>query len=109
VGAEVPEDATLNDALEPDPVPGPEVDRFMEASHTVILAVASGEDAVEDDEVEVEVRVEGRAEAVQEADSSELGVGGRPGTGATEGGPDRTQEDPEDRACGVGIVMQEGT
>jgi hypothetical protein len=52
----------------------------MEASHTVILAVASGEDAVEDDQVEVEVRIERRAEGVQEADSPELGGGGRTGT-----------------------------
>ena len=109
MGAEVPEDATLNDALEPDPVLGLKEGCFVKVSLPVLTPVASGEDAVEDDEVEVEVRVEGRAEAVQEADSSELGVGGRPGTGATEGGPDRTQEDPAVRACGVGIVMQEGT
>ena len=70
--------------------------------------VASGEDA-EDDQVEMKVRIQGGAEAVQEADSAELGISGRTGTGATERGADRTQEDPEDRACDVRIVMQEGT
>jgi hypothetical protein len=37
--------------------------------------VALGEDAVEDDDVEVEVGIEGGAEAVQEGDGAELGVG----------------------------------
>jgi hypothetical protein len=36
--------------------------------------VALGEDAVEDDDVDVEVGIEGGAEAVQEGDSAELGV-----------------------------------
>ncbi len=81
----------------------------MKGSLVVVPVVASGEDAVEDDQVEVEVRVEGGAEAVQEADGSELGVGGRTGTGATEGRADRAQEDPEDGACDVRVVVQEGT
>ena len=80
MGVEVSEHVTLNDTLESDPVPGLEERRFMEASLTGIPAVASGEDAVEDDQVEVEVRIERRAEAVQEADSPELGSGGRTGT-----------------------------
>jgi len=82
---------------------------FVKVSLPVVTPVASGEDAVEDDEVQVEVRVQGGAEAVQEADGSELGVGGRPGSGATEGGAHRAQEDAEDGACDVGVVMQEGT
>jgi len=108
VGAEVPKHATLNDALEPGPVLGLEERRFMEASLTVVTAVASGEDAVEDDHVEVEVGIEGRAEAVQEADGSELRVGGRTGTGVAKGGADGAQEDPEDGPGDVRVVMQEG-
>jgi len=74
VVAEVPEHATLNDALEPGPVLGLEEAGFVKMS---LLVVASGEDAVEDDDVEVEVWVQGGAEAVQEAERAELGVGGR--------------------------------
>jgi len=85
VGAEVPKHAPLNDALEPDPVLGLEERRFIEASFTV---VTSGEDAVEDDQVEVGMGVEGGAEAVQEADGRELGVRGRTGAGVADGGAD---------------------
>ena len=109
VSAEVPKHAPLKDALEPDPVPGLEERRFVEASSSVVAILGSGEDAVEDDHVEVEVRVQGGAEAVQEADGPELGVGGRIETGATEGRADRAQEDPEDGACDVRVVVQEGT
>jgi hypothetical protein len=109
VGAEVPKHAALNDALEPEPVFGLEERRLVEDDIISVPIVDSGEDAVEDDQVEVEMRVERRAEAVQEADSSELGVGGRTGTRATDGGADRAQEDPEDGACDVRVVMQEGT
>ena len=83
--AEVSEDATLKDALEPDPVPGLEEGRFVEESATV---VASREDAVEDDQVEVGMGVEGEAEAVQEADGAKLGVRGRAGAGVAERGAD---------------------
>jgi len=88
VGAEVPKHAPLNDALEPDPVLGLEARRFIEASFTVVTVVASGEDAVEDDQVEVGMGVEGGAEAVQEADGPELGVRGRAGAGVAERGAD---------------------
>jgi hypothetical protein len=57
----------------------------------------------------MKVRIQGGAEAVQEADRAELRFDGRTGTRATERGPDRTQEDPEDGASDVRIVMQEGT
>jgi hypothetical protein len=112
VGAEVPKHATLNDALEPDPVLGLEEAGFVKVSLCVVAPVApvaSGEDAVEDDQVEVEVWVQGRAEAVQEADSAGLGLGGRTGTCVAKRGPDRAQEDPEDGTGDVGVVMQEGT
>jgi len=108
VGTEVSEDATLNDALEPGPVLGLEKRRFVEASLSVVAVVAWGEDAVEDDQMEVEMGIEGGAEAVQEADGSELRVGGRAGTDATQAGADPPQEDLEDGACDVRVVMQEG-
>jgi hypothetical protein len=106
VVAEVPEHATLNDALEPGPVLGLEEAGFVKMS---LLVVASGEDAVEGDQVEVQVWVQGRAEAVQEADSAGLGIGGCIGTCATKRGADRAQEDPEDGTRDVGVVVQEGT
>jgi hypothetical protein len=55
------EHAALQRALEMAHVVGREVRRFVEGDAAV---VALGEDAVEDDDVEVEVCVEGGAEAV---------------------------------------------
>jgi hypothetical protein len=46
---------------------------------------------------------------VQEADSAELGVRWRAGTGATECGTDRAQQDLEDGPCDFRVVMQERT
>jgi hypothetical protein len=109
VGAEVPKHAPLNDALEPDPVLGLEEAGFVKVSLPEVPVVESGEDAVDNNQVEVEVWVQRRAEAVQEADRAGLGLGGRTGTCVAKRGPDRTQEDPEDRACGIRVVMQEGT
>jgi hypothetical protein len=57
----------------------------------------------------MQVRVEGGAEAVQEAEGPELCVGGRSGTGVTESRADGAQEDPEDGACDLRVVVQEGT
>ena len=62
---------------------------LVKVSLPEVPVVDSGEDAVEDDHVEVEVWVQGRAEAVQEADRAELGIGGRTGTHATERSADR--------------------
>ncbi len=64
VGAEVSEHATLKDALEPCPVLGLEERRFMEASLTVVTAVASGEDAVEDGPGDVRVVMQEGPEAL---------------------------------------------
>ena len=75
--AEEAEHAALNGALERVGVVGSQVRRFIEADGPVARL---GEEAVEDDEVEVEVGVEGGAEAVQEGDGAQLGV--RPGAGA---------------------------
>ncbi len=65
--------------------------------------VTLGEDAVEDDDVEVGVEVvvgvgvgvEGRAEAVQEGDGAELGVAWSGRAGAAERGANGPQQDPE--------------
>jgi hypothetical protein len=109
VGAEVSEDAPLNDALEADPVLEVKERRFVEDGPSRVPILGPGEDAVEDDEVEVGMQVQRGAEAVQEADGSELRIGGRIGTGATEGGPGGPEEDAEDGACNIRVVMQEGT
>jgi hypothetical protein len=109
VVAEVPKHATLKDALEPGPVLGLEEAGFVKVSLLEVPVVASGEDAVEDDHVEVGMGVEGGAEAVQEADGPELRVGGCTGTGVAKRGPDRTQKDPEDGTRDFRVVMQEGT
>ena len=51
--------------------------------------------AVEHDEVVVRVDVEGRAEAMKEADGSDLGFGRRSWARAAQGGANRAQEDLE--------------
>ena len=61
---------------------------WVKVSLPEVPVVDSGEDAVEDDHVEVEVWVQGRAEAVQEADRAELGIDGRAGAGVAERGAD---------------------
>ena len=66
-------------ALESVGVVGSQVRRFIEADGTVARL---GEEAVEDHEVEVEVGVEGGAEAVEERDGAELGVAWSGRTGA---------------------------
>jgi len=71
VPTEVPEHAALNNALEVEPVACVEQCRLVEAGGPVRDL---GEDAVEDHEVEVEVWVEGRSEAVQEGHGAELSV-----------------------------------
>ncbi len=69
--SEETEHPTLQRTLEALHVVGREVRRLVEGDGAV---VAFGEDAVEDDDVEVEVGVEGGAEPVQEGDGAELGL-----------------------------------
>jgi hypothetical protein len=76
VGAEVPKHAPLNDALEPDPVLGLEEAGFVKVSLPVVTPVVSGEDAVDNDQVEVKVRVQ---------------RGGAPPTGAAATSPPRSR------------------
>jgi diguanylate cyclase (GGDEF)-like protein/PAS domain S-box-containing protein len=73
---EVEQDAALQGALKAVDIVGAEVHRPVEDDGAV---VAPGEDAVEYDDVEVEVRIERGAEAVQEGDAAE---GARRSSGA---------------------------
>jgi hypothetical protein len=66
------------------------------------------EDTVEDDEVKVEVGIERRPEAVQEGDRAESGVVGCAGTGGSERRADGAQEDLQDGAGDVRVVVEIG-
>jgi len=105
LGAEVAEHAALDDALEVEPVVGLKPGGFMKSDLTVRPL---RECAIEDDTVEVEVPVQGRAEPVEEADAAERGTVVRSWAGAAERRADGPEEDPQDGACGVGVVVQEG-
>jgi hypothetical protein len=105
VGAEVPEDTALDDALEVEPVMGLKPGGFMEPGLT---DGSPREHAVEDDHVIVEVPVEGGAEPVQEADGPELGIPGRAGARVAQGGSDGPKEDLQDGTGDVRVVVQEG-
>jgi hypothetical protein len=66
------------------------------------------EEPVHDAQVVVVVRIEARAEAVQETDRAH-GYGSRSrGTGLPQGGPEGPEEDVEDGAGGSGPVVEEG-
>ena len=92
-------------ALESVGVVGSQVRRFMEADGTVARL---GEEAVEDHEVEVEVGVEGGAEAVQEGDRAQLGVGPGAGAGAPERGANGAEQGAQHGAGESGVAGQEG-
>ncbi|CAN5822684.1 hypothetical protein BH23GEM6_BH23GEM6_26630 [soil metagenome] len=104
-GVLVEECATPQRALEALHVVGREVRRPVEGDGAV---VALGEDAVEDDEVEVEVGIEGGAEAVQEGDGAELGVAGSGRAGAQERGADAAKQDAAHIAGEARVVGQDG-
>ena len=67
------------------------------------------EHAIEHEEVEVKMRVEGGAESVKEAQSPELSVPGRIRARAAQGRAHGPDEDPQDRAGDVRVALQEGT
>ena len=100
---EVPEDAALNDALEIEPVAFTEQGRRVEADGPV---GDRREDAVEDHEVEMEVWVESRPEAVQEGDGAELSIPGRGQADGAKRRADGSQEDVQDGAGDLRIVLQ---
>jgi len=88
------EHAATQRLLKPLDVPGSRVARLVEVNGTVGVR---GEEAIEDDEVEVEVEVgvEGGAEAVKEGDGAELGVRRSIVTESQEERADRPQQDAE--------------
>ncbi len=99
------EDAALEDGREGAGVVGGEVGGLVEAD---LAALGLGEDAVEDHDVEVEVGVEGGAEAVEEGDGADLSVGAGAGTVMPKAGADSAEQDPEHCAGKGGVVMEEG-
>ena len=99
------EHAALDGALESVGVVGSQVRRLSEADGPVARLC---EEAVEDDEVEVEVGIEGGAEAVQEGDGAQLGVRPGAGAGAAERGADGAEQDAEHGAGERGVAGQEG-
>jgi hypothetical protein len=81
VATEVTEDSSLEDRLHLTDVLGGQLVGLVELD----LAVAGlAENAVEHDEVVMRVDIEGGAEAMKEADGSELGARRRSWAGATE-------------------------
>ncbi len=94
------QDAALEDGREGGGI-GEEVSGLIEADFAVH---GPGEDAIEDHDVEVEVGVEGGAEAVEEGDCADLGVGTGARAGVAQAGADRPEQDPEHGAGKGGIV-----
>jgi hypothetical protein len=100
---EVPEHAALDDTREVEPVVFVEDGGLIEADSSV---GGLREEAVKDHEMEVEVGIEGRSESVQEGDGAELGIRGRAGTGGSERRTNGAQEDPQDGAGDVRVVVE---
>ena len=104
--AEVAEDTALDYVLELVPVLGLKEGGLMEMD----LAVGRlREHAIEYDDVEVEVGVESCTESMKEAECPELSVAGCTRARAAQGGANGTDEDPQDGARDVWVVVQEGT
>jgi hypothetical protein len=104
----VAEDAFLDDRLHLSDAIGRQVIGLVKRD----LTVAGGglaEDAIEDDEVVVGVDVERRAEAMKEADGSELGARRCSRAGASERGSNRAQEDLEHGTGDPHVVVEVGT
>jgi len=78
---EVAEDAFLDNGLHPSDAIGRQVIGLVKRD---LVVVGLAEDVIEDDEVVVGVDVEGGAEAMKEADGSELGARRRCRAGAPE-------------------------
>jgi hypothetical protein len=93
------EHTALQLALEAEDVVGRHMGRLVEGDAAV---VALGKDAVEEYDVEMEVGIEGGAEAVQEGDGAELGLAGRGRAGAAQRGADGAEQDAARRRPGAG-------
>jgi hypothetical protein len=103
VATEVAEDAFLDDRLHLSDAIGRQVMGLVERDFSV---AGLAEHAVEDDEVVVRMDVEGGAEAMKEADGSELGVGWCFRARTAERGPNRAQQDLEYRAGDAHVVVE---
>ena len=98
----VAEDASLEDRLHLADVLGGQLVGLVEFD---LAAAVLAENAVENDEVVMRVDISGRAEAMKEADGSELGVRRRSWAGAPERRANRAQQDLEYRAGDAHVVV----
>lgn len=103
VATEVAEDALLDERLHLSDVIGRQVMALVELD---LAVVGLAEHAVEDDEVVMRVDVERRAEAIKEADGSELGARRRSWARATERRANRAQQDLEYGAGDAHVVVE---
>jgi hypothetical protein len=67
------------------------------------------EEPVDDAQVGMEMRVQGRAEAMEEAHGTGGGAEWSGGTGLPQGGPEGSEQDMEDGRGGTGSVVEEGS
>ena len=105
VAVEVPEHAVANGLLELIPVGGREMGGLVELDRAQgILA----EHAVDDTDVEMEVSVERRAEAMKKRDRADLGMGTGSRARMSERSANGPQEDAQHSAGDRGVVVQEG-
>jgi hypothetical protein len=100
------EHAALDGALEGGGIVGGEVSGLVEADCTVRFFA---EEPVEDHDVEVGVGVQGRAEAVQERDGTQVGIGGGARGGVAEPCADGAEQDAEHGAGKGRIAGQKRT
>jgi hypothetical protein len=103
MAAEVAKDASLERRLHLADALGGQLVGLVELD---LAAAVLAENAVEDDEVVMRVDVERRAEAMKEADGSELGVRRRSWAGAPERRANRAQQDPEHRAGDAHVMVE---
>jgi hypothetical protein len=74
----------------------------------ICVRLDSLEESIHDDEMKVKMRIEARAEAMEEADRAHRGRCRCRGTGLPESGLEGSKQDVQDRGCGPGPVMEEG-
>ena len=103
VATEVAKDSSREASLQLTDLIGRHIAGLVKAD---FAAAGLAEHAVEDDEVVVRVDVERRAEAMKEADGSELCFGRRSWTRAAQRGVNRAQEDLEHAAGDAHVVVE---
>jgi len=98
------QDPPLDDRRKRPGTLGIETDRRVEVERAAILAVLPREQPVGDRQVEVRVRIQPRAEAVQEGHGAEAGVGGQGAPhGVTKLAPNDPEQDAQDRTCEIRV------